>query len=371
MQASAVYSCVNVISETVASLPLHLYKRLSRGKELAVNHPLYSLLHDFPNPEMTSFTWRQAATVHLLLWGNHYSYIDWGPDGFPKAIWPLRPDRCSPERDLKTKQIIYRATTDDGQEVVFQSSEILHIVGMSYDGLKGLSPIAQMREPVGMALATEEYGARFFGNGTHIGGILETDQALSDKAYERIKNDIDKGKGLPFAHKMRILEEGLKYKQTSIPPEDAQFLETRKFQKEDIAGIFRVPPHMIGSLDKATFSNIEHQGLEFVIHTARPWLVRWEQTINWKLLTPKERKKYFSEYLVEGLLRGDIKSRYEAYSVGIQNGFLSRNDVREKENLNAVEGGDVYLVNGNMVPADMAADLALARTAKSNQKGGG
>ncbi|GCD83677.1 portal protein [Parageobacillus thermoglucosidasius] len=372
MQATAVYACVRVLSETVASLPLHLYRRMNpRGKEKAVQHQLYALLHDQPNPEMTSFTWREAAMAHLLLWGNHYSYIEWGADGYPKALWPIRPDRCNPERDPKTKQIVYRATTEDGIQVIFQASEIFHIPGLGFDGLKGLSPIGMMKEAIGLALATEDFGAGFFGNGTHVGGVLETDNALSDKAYERLKKDIESDRGLPFAHKMRILEEGLKYKQTAIPPEHAQFLETRKYQTEEIARIFRVPPHLIGSLDRATFNNIEHQSLEFVVHTVRPWLVRWEQSIKWKLLTPNERKKYFAEFLVDGLLRGDTESRYKAYAIGRQWGWLSADDVRELENMNPLPDGQgqTYLVPLNMIPAEMAGELMKQRQ-KSKSKGG-
>lgn len=234
---------------------------------------------------------------------------------------------------------------------------MLHIPGFGFNGLVGLSPIAVARQAIGLGLAAEEFGARFFGNGTNLGGVVKHPGKLSDQAAKNLRSSINETySGLGQSHRVMLLEEGMDFVKVGIPPEDAQFLETRKFQVEEIARIFRVPPHMIGELSRATFNNIEHQSIEFVVHTIRPWLVRWEQVMKWKLFLPSERKSFFAEFVVDGLLRGDIKNRYAAYAIGRQNGWLSADDIREMENLNPLPDGQgqIYLVNGNMVPINQA-----------------
>lgn len=356
MQSTAVYACVRILSETLASLPLPVYQRLEGGgKERAPNHPLYTVLHDIANDEMTSYTLRETLMSHLLLWGNAYAEIEWNNAGEVRALWPLRPDKTLPQRNAETKNLEYHTILPDGTQAILPFERVLHIPGLGFDGIIGYSPIAMAKQAIGLSLATEEFGARFFSNGAHPSGIVEYPGKMSDQAYERYKKDVEeKHQGLGKSHRIMILEEGLKYHQVGIPPEDAQFLETRKFQLNEIARIYRVPPHMIGDLERATFSNIEHQSIEFVVHTVRPWLVRWEQAIKLKLFTPSERRRFFAEFVVDGLLRGDIKSRYDAYAVARQNGWMSANDIRELENQNPIPGGDVYLVNGNMVPIDQA-----------------
>lgn len=352
LRSSAVFAAVRVLSESVASLPLIVYRRLGRGKERASDHPLYTILHDRANEEMTAFTFREVMMQHLLLWGNAYAEIEYDNAGRVRGLWPLRPDKTWPEREERTKKLVYRVILPDGQGVTLPAERVLHIPAFAADGIVGRSPIRLAREAIGLALAAEEFGARFFGQGATLGGVLEHPGQLSEEALKRLRESFENmHQGLSRAHRIAILEEGMSYKQIGIPPEDAQFLETRKFQVTEIARIFRVPPHMIGDLERATFSNIEHQSIEFVVHSLRPWLVRWEQAINWKLFTPSERQQFFAEFLVDGLLRGDIRSRYEAYAIGRQWGWLSANDVRELENLNPVEGGDVYLSPMNMVPA--------------------
>lgn len=356
MQSAAVYACVRILAETIASLPFPVYERIStRGKARAPDHPLYSVLHDAANDEMTSFTLRETLMGHLSTWGNAYAEIERDNAGRIRALWPLRPDKTKPERNAVTKKLQYRTLLPDGTQAILPFDRVLHIPGLGYDGLVGYSPIAIARQAIGLSLATEEFGSRFFGEGAHPGGIIEYPGTLSDTAYERYKKDVqEKYGGLGKSHRLMVLEQGLKYTQVGIPPEDAQFLETRKFQLNEIARIFRVPPHMIGDLERATFSNVEQQSIDFVVHTIRPWLVRWEQSIKLKLFSVAEQRRFFAEFVVDGLLRGDIKSRYEAYAVGRQNGWLSANDIREMENLNAIDGGDIYLVNGNMIPADQA-----------------
>ena len=351
LQSVAVFACVRILAETVASLPLVLYRRLARGKERATDHSLYSLLHDLPNPEMTSVELRETLMGHLALWGNAYAEIEYDNAGRVRGLWPLRADKVTPKR--QGGRLVYVVEMPIGPDETLPSDRVMHIRGLGYDGMVGYSPIGLARQAVGLALATEEFGARFFGNGARPGMVLEHPGKLSDEAYDRLKESWEmRHQGLSQAHRIAILEEGMKAEAIGIPPEDAQFLQTRKFQVTEIARLFRVPPHMLADLERATFSNIEHQSLEFVIHTIRPWLVRWEQAIHRDLLSENERQTYFAEHLVAGLLRGDVASRYQAYATARQNGWMSANDIRELENMNPVDGGDVYLVPLNMVPAD-------------------
>jgi len=355
LNATAVFSAVDILSRTLASLPLPVYRRLQGGgKERATNHPLYSILHNLPNREMTSFELRQALMGHLALWGNAFAEIERDNAGRVIGLWPLRPDRMTVMRDEQGLLYVYRIVKT-GQEVALRQRNVMHLRGLSSDGIIGYSPIRLAREAIGLALATEEFGARFFGNGSRPGGVLQHPGKLSDEAAKRLKKSWEEmHQGLTQAHRVAILEEGMTWQQVGIPPEDAQFLETRKFQVTEIARIFHVPPHMLADLERSTFSNIEHQGIEFVVHTMRPWLVCWEQAIYRDLFLPSERDTYFAEFLVDGLLRSDIKSRYEAYAVGRQNGWLSADDIRELENMNPLPNGQgkVYLVPLNMVPAD-------------------
>lgn len=358
MQMTAVYACVRVLSEAVAGLPLHLYKYTDKGsKEKAVNHPLYFLLHDEPNPEMCSFVFRETMMTHLLLWGNAYAQIIRNGKGEVIAIYPLMPNRMNVDRD-ENGQLFYQyqlsrddAQTMKGSMVKLKSSEVLHIPGLGFDGLVGYSPIAMAKNSIGISIACEEYGAKFFSNGATPGGVLEHPGTLKNPARVRESWNEAFG-GSSNSSKTCVLEEGMHYTPITIAPDQAQFLETRKFQLNEIARIFRVPPHMIGDLERATFSNIEHLSLEFVKYSLDPWLVRWEQSMARVLFNDDEKKNYFIKFNVDGLLRGDYQSRMSGYSVGIQNGFLSPNDVRELENMDLIPdelGGNRYLCNGNMI----------------------
>lgn len=357
MQMTAVYSCVRILSEAVASLPLHVYKYNSEGgKEKAVKHPIYFLLHDEPNPEMTSFVFRETLMTHLLLWGNAYAQIIRNGKGEIIALYPLMPNRMTVDRDDKG-QLYYQYNTskDDaptmkGSMVNLKPSDVLHIPGLGFDRLVGYSPIAMAKNAIGMAIACEEYGAKFFANGATPGGILEHPGTVKDP--QRVRDSWTSAfGGSSNANKVAVLEEGMKYTPISISPEQAQFLETRKFQINGIARIFRVPPHMVGDLEKSSFSNIEQQSLEFVKYTLDPWVARWEQAIVRSLLSADEKTQYFVKFNVDGLLRGDYQSRMNGYAIGRQNGWMSANDIRELENLDRIpeeEGGDLYLINGNM-----------------------
>ena len=373
MQMTAVYSCVRILAEAVAGSPLHLYRyKEDGGKEKALDHPLYLLLHDEPNPEMSSFVFRETLMTHLLLWGNAYAQIIRNGRGEVMALYPLMPDRMAVDRDDKG-QLYYEYTTsaDDapiskGSIVRLKPSDVLHIPGLGFDGLVGYSPIAMAKNAIGLAIATEEYGSKFFANGAQPSGVLEHPGTIKDP--QRVRDSwMSQFGGSANSNKIAVLEEGLKYTPISISPEQAQFLETRKFQINEIARIFRVPPHMVGDLEKSSFSNIEQQSLEFVKYTLEPWLVRWEQSIQRTLFSADEKKRYFVRFNVEGLLRGDYASRMNGYAVGRQNGWMSANDIRELENLDRIpaeEGGDLYLINGNMTKLKDAGIFAASGAGK-------
>jgi len=367
MQMTAVYSCVRILAEAIAGLPLHVYKYTETGgKEKAPDHPLYLLLHDEPNPEMSSFVFRETLMTHLLLWGNAYAQIIRNGKGEVVALYPLMPNKMTVDRDADGK-IYYtylRATeeahTMEGASVRLESCDVLHIPGLGFDGLVGYSPIAMAKNAIGMAIACEEFGAKFFANGAAPSGVLEHPGTLKDPGKIRDAWQSQFG-GSSNSGKVAVLEEGMKYTPISISPEQAQFLETRKFQINEIARIFRVPPHMVGDLEKSSFSNIEQQSLEFVKYTLDPWVIRWEQSMARALLTFDEKKEYFIKFNLEGLLRGDYQSRMNGYAIARQNGWMSTNDIRELENLDRIPkelGGDLYLINGNMLPLRSAGAFA-------------
>ena len=291
------------------------------------------------------------------------------------ALYPLMPNRMTVDRDSSGHLFYsYQTSRDDaptmkGGSVILKPSDVLHIPGLGFDGLVGYSPIAMAKNAIGLAIATEEYGAKFFANGATPGGLLEYPGVVKDP--ERVRDSWNRGfSGSQNAGKVAILEEGMKYTPISIAPEQAQFLETRKFQINEIARIFRVPPHMVGDLEKSSFSNIEQQSLEFVKYTLDPWVVRWEQSLSRALFTPDEKTCYFFKFNLEGLLRGDYQSRMNGYATARQNGWMSANDIRELENLDRIpeeDGGDLYLVNGNMLPLIRAGDYADNQSRKEEE----
>lgn len=372
MQTTAVYACVRILAEAVASLPLHVYEyQDDGGKKLVHDHPLYYLLHDEPNPEMTSFVFRETLMSHLLIWGNAYAQIIRDGAGRVLGLYPLLPDKMEVQRDDKGNiYYVYSRNSDENPafkeygNIKLKAEDVLHIPGLGFDGLIGYSPIAMAKNAVGMTLACEEYGASFFANGANPGGVLEHPGVLKDPSKVRESwNSVYRG--VNNAHKIAVLEEGMKYQQIGIPPEEAQFLETRKFQINEIARLYRIPPHMVGDLDKSSFSNIEQQSLEFVKYTLDPWVIRWEQSLQRSLLLPGEKGKYFIKLNVDGLLRGDYQSRMNGYAVGRQNGWFSANDIREMENMNPIpdeEGGNLYLINGTMTKLADAGAFAKTDT---------
>lgn len=373
MQTTAVYACVRLLAESLAGLSVHLYQYEKDGSKRRVfDHPLHTLLHDEPNPEMTAFVFKETLMSHLLLWGNAYAQIIRSGRGQPLALYPLLPSRMEVDR-AKNGRIVYLYKADDDDTrlksrddvITLRKEDVLHIPGLGFNGLVGYSPIAMAKNAIGMALAVEEYGATFFANGAQPGGVLEHPGTIKD--IQRVKDSWNAAyQGGGKAHKTAVLEEGMKYHTIGIPPEEAQFLETRKFQTNEIARIFRVPPHMIGDLDRSSFNNIEQQSLEFVKYTLNPWVHRWEQALRQSLLLPSEKPTYAVKLNVDGLLRGDYAKRMAGYATARQNGWMSANDIREMENMNRIpaeEGGDLYLVNGAMTKMAEARPAAEAQPA--------
>ena len=378
MQHTVVYACVRVLSEAIAQLPLHVYQYTENGKERALMHPLYFLLHDQPNPEMTSFIFRETLMSHLLIYGNAYAQIIRNGRGEVIGLYPLMPDRIKVDRDERNRLVYIYSRYDEANpnfkvqgDIILRQEDVLHIPGLGYDGLVGYSPIAMAKNAIGISLACEEYGASFFGNGASPSGVLEHPGVI--KNPERVREAWQKAYGGNNNHRTAILEEGMKYTPISIPNNEAQFLETRKFQIAEIARLYRVPLHMIGDLEHATFSNIEEQSLEFVKYTLEPWIIRWEQSLQKSLLSDSEKGQYFIKFNVEGLLRGDYASRMQGYATARQNGWMSANDIRELENLDRIsdeEGGNLYLVNGSMTKLSDAGAFAEKNNEKEENTNG-
>ena len=375
MQIATVYACVRLLAETVAGLPLHLYRAKDGGsaKERAMDHPLYKLLYRQPNPEMTSFSFREVMMTHLLLWGNCYAQIIRDGKNGVLGLYPLLPENMEIDRDDKGQIFyIYHAYTDEkpgenNKDIYFRRDEIFHVPGLGFNGLVGFSPIAMMKNALGTTLAVEKYGSSFFKNGAQPSGVLEHPGVLKDPSKIRENWSAVYG-GANNAHKVAVLEEGMQYKAISLPPEDSQFLSTRQFGVNEICRIFRVPPHMVQDLEHATFSNIEHQSINFVVHTLTPWLVRFEQAIVKDLLMEEEQDEYFPKFNVDGLLRGDYQSRMQGYATGISNGFLSPNDIHRLENwdlIPAEKGGDDYYLNGGYVKLEDAGKQQIMQQEES------
>jgi len=343
MNLAIVWCCIKILSEDSASLPLHLYRRLPNGgKERAIDHPMYKIMHDQPNPEMTSFSFRETYNSHLISWGNGYAEKEFaGRVNRLKYLWPITPNRVTKKRDEFSRKIFYEITLPDGTKKPMPQRQILHTPGLGFNGLIGYSPLTMAKETIGLNISLEEFGERYFSNGTNIGGILEHPGTCGKMEQDNIRASIDpEVTGLSNAHRYMILEQGMKFNKLTIPPNDSQFLESRQFQAVEIGTkIYRLPPHMYGEMRASTNNNIEHQGIEYVTGALRPWLVRLEQSYNMNLLDPEEQGEYFFEHLVDGLLRGDLKSRYDAYMIGRTGTWLSADDVCEMENRNPLPDG--------------------------------
>jgi HK97 family phage portal protein len=356
---SPVWQAVSLIAGDVGSLPLIFYKKLANGgKERYTAHPLYSLLHDAPNPEMTSMVWRETQQAHAMTWGNAYSEIERDGAGRPIALWPLLPSQVTPFRERGFLR--YRVASFEGQpDVILDARDMLHVPGLGFDGICGYGVVRQARQSLGLLAASERFGATFFGNGTTFGGALKHPKVLGDRATKNLRESINGyHQGPDKAHRFLILEEGMDYVKFGVDPNDAQFLETRQFQIAEVARWFNLPVSKLREMENSSVrANIEQEALDYVISTLRPWLVRWEQEMKRKLISPLERNLQDIEFNIAGLLRGDLASRYNAYAVGRQWGWLSANEIRALENLNPIPDGDKYLSPLNMVPADRLDDV--------------
>lgn len=350
---SAWWCGVRVLAEGVAMLPLVLYRRMPNGgRERAVNHPLYKVLHGQWNPFMSPFTGKELVMRHLVGWGNSYHEIQRTRGGQVAALWPLLPDRTHVEVKNGRKMVV---TTVQGTPTPLSPENVLHVPGPGFDGFSGKSVVRLARESLGLTVATEEFGASLFGNGASPSGVLEHPSRLGPEAHKRLKDDFEaRTTGLANAHRPLILEEGMKFSPFSIPPEDAQFLGTRKHQVTEVARWLVLPPHKIKDMERTTFTNIESENISFITESLMAWMVRIEEQCSQSLLTEREREQYFIEFLPEGLLRGDSTARAAYYQARFNMGTISRNEIRMKENDNPIEGGDDFYVPLNMIPADMA-----------------
>lgn len=348
MRISTVYACVRLIAETISTLPLHLYRREGRRKEIATEHPLYELLHDQPNALMTSVQMRDQMQAAVSLTGNAFARVIRDNLGVPKEIIPIHPSRVQVRPSKSGNNLVY---VIDGGKERYLSGDIWHLTGFTLDGLMGLSPIRYHRDTFGGALAAERHAAATFGNMARPSGILKHPGELDDEAIEDLRKSWQAAHGGDKVGTVAVLEEGMEFQQLTMSMEDLQYIEQRKFSRSEIASLYRVPPHMVGDLERATFSNIEHQGLEFKQYTILPVAVRWEASIRRDLLLPSERQRYFPKFNLEGLNRGDMKTRFDSYTKAIQWGIYSPNDALELEDRNPREGGDVYLTPLNMQPS--------------------
>lgn len=360
---AAVWGCVRVISETIAALPWQVIEKVqtpgATRRERRADSDQEWLLATQANPELTAYAFRETLLAHALLWGNGYAEIERTADGRPLWLWPITPERVTVERS-PVGGLQYRVNQGGAQATIIPARDMFHVKGLGFDGMVGYSVIAVAARSLGLTLALERFGANFFKNGAHPGAVLEHPGKLSPEAHKNLSDSIRQQLTGENSLRPFILEEGMKWQGMTVPPEEAQFLESRKFQVSEICRWFRVPPHMVADLERSTFSNIEHQAIEFVQHTLMPWCRRLETEADIKLFGAVNRGRVYTKLQLAGLLRGDIQSRYQAYSIGRQWGWLSANDVREMEDLNPVAGGDEYLAPMNMVPQDMLREIAEA-----------
>ncbi len=362
---TAVFACNRVLSESISSLPLVIYKEDEKGnRERAKKHPLYDLLHSSPNQETTTMQWRETMITSLNMKGNHYSQIIKDNAGRVVAIWGLMTDRITVKRLELTGELIFIYDLGVNQ-VPLKFSDLLNVSGLSLDGMSGVSPITYNRESLTLSKAMEQYGGKYFKNGANASGAFSVQGELSQEAYDRMKSDFTESyAGMVNAHKPMILEGGAKFERITMSNEDSQFLDSRKYQRSEISSIFRVPLHMINDLERATFSNIEQMSLDFAIYTLTPWLVRIEQAMNRDLLTKEEREQgYYIKHNLAGLLRGDMKARAELISKYTVNGIYTINDALRLEEMNEVDGGDERFMQMNMTTTK---NITEGKNLKSN-----
>lgn len=370
---SAVWCATRILSETIAQLPLVMMKVEGKNKSRAVGHRLYRILHDQPNPEMDTVTFRDMLSACLINWGTAYAEIVRDGRGNIVELWPIHTSRIPPQnikRDPETDEIYYLVRNDNGAPTEIGAADMLRIVGpLSTDGITGKGVVSQARESIGLGLETERFGASFFGNDARPSILLRPQTALSEKAAQNLRRSWNKlYQGTKNANRVGVLEENIAVEKLSVPPEDAQFLQTRQHNITEISRWYRVPPHMLADLTRATFSNIEHQGIDFVVYSLTPWLRRWEESLRSQLLTENEQQSHIIRFNVNGLLRGDAKARSEYYRGMAGIGVFSINEIRELEDMNPIEDGDEHYRPLNMVPVWQEVPLDVAKAAKPNRE---
>ncbi len=353
---SAYFNAISLISGTIGSLPLHLMQRKAENKKrIADDRPQYRVMHDCWNPYMTAMAGRECLMAHALGWGNGYAEKVYNGLGELAELWPITPDRVTPE--MKDNKLVYRIHMPDGQDIYLSREKILHVPGLGFDGFTGYSIASLAAKSIGLGMAMETFGSEYFGQGTHPGVIVSHPGKLSAEASSNMRAALTAAySGLGKSHRLMLLEEGLKLEKIGIPPNDSQFLESRQFQIPEIARWFNLPPHKLKDLTKSSFSNIESEQISFVTDSILPWLVRLEQNYNMQLLAPNEqqRQRLYFKHVVEGLMRGDAASRAAFYSVMFDKGIMSINEIREKEDMDPIEGGDIHLVPMNMTSLENA-----------------
>lgn len=371
MQTSTVWGCVRILAESVGCLPWAVYEKDANGNARKVDHPLAEVLVDTPNADMTDVEFKEAKVVNLALQGNGYAYKNVNGAGNVSSLYPIAAGSIEPQRNKGTGEIEYKVL-DRGRWEVVPRDKIWHTRGFGSNGLMGFSPIGYMRQAIGLSLATEEFGARFFGQGATTAAVVTVPTWLKKEQRKEAREILsEKYEGLGNAHKFMLLEGGMDVKSVQMPLEDAQFLQLRGFQVDEICRIYRVPPHMVAKLDRATFSNIEEMSIEFVMYTLAPYLVRLERSAQRWLLKPAERSKFMVRFNLDGLLRGDAETRAKFYAAMLQNGVYSRNEVRALENRNRIEGNgmDDYTVQSNMISVDDLSAMLATKNAGGPAKG--
>jgi HK97 family phage portal protein len=346
LRYAAVWRCVDVISKAIAILPWCVYQKTSKGRK-EVENDIYWLLHNQPNPEMQPYAFKHLLSSHVLLWGNAYAEIERDLGGRPKWLWPITPDRVTPSR-RENGAIVYLVSQTGAQPAEIEPENILHIRGLGFDGLMGYSPIRMAAQSIGAGIAMDKFGAKFFANGANMGGTITHPQKLNDQARKNLRESIEQATSGDNANRWLVLEEGLKAERMSIPPDEAQFLESRKFSVLEICRWYGVPPHKVMALDRATWANVEQLGLEFVTDTIQPWVTQFEQEADLKLFGRVNRGVFYTKFNLAALLRGDMKSRYEAYEIAHRNGWMNANEIRALEELNPIPNGGMYVMQAQM-----------------------
>src|SRR5512137_2178824 len=355
---SAFYNAISLISGTIGALPLHLMQGKDKTKRIADDRVMYRVLHDYANPYMTAMAFRECLQAHVLAWGNGYAEKVRNGYGELIALWPITPNRVTPR--MVEGRLVYRIKMTGEADKYLERAQVLHVPGLGFDGFVGYSVVALARKSIGLGMAMETFGSRFFGEGTHPGVIVEHPTKLSPEAHANLKKSLsDTYSGLGNTHRLMLLEEGMKFQKIVIDPKDSQFLESRNFQIPEIARWFNLPPHKLKDLTKSSFSNIESEQISFVTDSILPWLVRLEQNFNMQLLTHSDREysgrgRLYFKHNVEGLLRADAAARGTYYREMFNIGAMSINEIREKEDMDPIEGGDIHLVPLNMTTLENA-----------------